>query len=100
MRRTWTAVGLALMVCATAGAVQAQSLTNENLLVGMPQGFKLGFKDSKNGMNMQEFIPAAETVQDWTEMVTVQVFLCRKDLQPAPLLGAMQQQWAGACKGS
>ena len=33
-------------------------------------------------------------------MVTVQVFLSRKDLQPAPFLGAMQQQWAGSCKGS
>ncbi len=99
-RSKWTAVGLALMVCAAGGAVQAQQLKNENLLVGMPQGFKLGFKDSKNGMNMQEFVPVGETVQDWTEMVTVQVFLSRKDLQPAPFLGAMQQQWAGSCKGS
>jgi hypothetical protein len=69
-RSRWTAVGLALVVCATAGAGQAQQLKNENLLVGMPQGFKLGFKDSKNGMNMQEFVPADETVQNWTEMVT------------------------------
>lgn len=99
-RCIWTAVGLALVVCTTAGAVQAQQLKNENLLVGMPQGFKLGFKESKNGMNMQEFVPAAETVQNWTEMVTVQVFLSRKDLQPASFLGAMQQQWAGSCKGS
>ena len=51
-------------------------------------------------MNMQELMPAAETVQNWTEMVTVQVFLSRKDLDPAQFLGAMQQQWAGACKGS
>lgn len=100
-RRTWTAVGLALVLGAGGGPVQAQQqLKNENLLVGMPPGFKLGFKESKNGMNMQEFVPAGETVQDWTEMVTVQVFLSRKDLQPAPFLGAMQQQWAGSCKGS
>ena len=66
----------------------------------MPQGFKLGFKDSKNGMNMQEFVPASETVQNWTEMVTVQVFLSRKDLQPAPFLASMQKQWAGSCKDS
>ena len=99
-RSKWTAAGLAAMVCLTGGALQAQPLKNENLLVGMPQGFKLGFKDSKNGMNMQEFVPAAETVQNWTEMVTVQVFLSRKDLQPAPFLGAMQQQWAGSCNGS
>jgi hypothetical protein len=99
-RRTWTAVGLALMVCATAGAGQAQQLKNENLLVGMPQGFKLGFKDSKSGMNMQEFVPASETVENWTEMVTVQVFLGQKNLEPSQFLALMQKQWAEACKGS
>jgi hypothetical protein len=99
-RSKWTAAGVALLMGLTGGALQAQQLKNENLLVGMPQGFKLGFKDSKNGMNMQEFIPAAETVQNWTEMVTVQVFLSRKDIEPAKFLGAMQQQWAGSCKDS
>lgn len=100
MRSKWTAAGAALLMCITGGALHAQQLKNENLLVGMPQGFKLGFKDSKNGMNMQEFVPASETVQNWTEMVTVQVFLSRKDLQPAPFLAAMQKQWAGSCKDS
>lgn len=100
MRSKWMAAGVALLMGFTGGALQAQQLKNENLLVGMPQGFKLGFKDSKNGMNMQEFVPALETVENWTEMVTVQVFLSRKDLQPAQFLGAMQQQWAGSCKGS
>lgn len=100
MRSKWTAASMAALVCLTAGAVQAQQLKNENLLVGMPQGFKVGFKDSRNGMNMQEFVPAAETVQNWTEMVTVQVFLSRKDLQPGPFLAAMQKQWSDGCKGS
>ncbi len=94
------AVGVALVACLAGGTLQAQQLKNENLLVGMPQGFKVGFKDSKNGMNMQEFVPASETVQNWTEMVTVQVFLSRKDLQPAAFLAAMQKQWVGGCKGS
>ncbi|NQW50458.1 MAG: hypothetical protein HQ465_04375 [Rhodospirillales bacterium] len=99
-RSMWTAVGAVLLMGFLGSGVQAQPLKNENLLVGMPQGFKLGFKDSKNGMNMQEFVPASETVENWTELVTVQVFLSRKDLEPAPFLGAMQQQSAGACKSS
>lgn len=100
MRSKWTAAGVALLMGLTGGTLQAQQLKDENLLVGMPQGFKLGFKDTKNGMNMQEFIPAAETVQNWTEMVTVQVFLGRKDLEPSQFLALMQKQWAEACKGS
>lgn len=95
-----TAAAAVVLMCLIGGGLQAQQLKNENLLVGMPQGFKLGFKDSKNGMNMQEFVPASETVQNWTEMVTVQVFLSRKDLQPGPFLAAMQKQWAGSCKDS
>lgn len=96
----WMAAGVALLMGLSGGALQAQQLKNENLLVGMPQGFKLGFKDSKNGMNMQEFVPATETVENWTEMVTVQVFLSRKDLEPSQFLAAMQKQWAGSCKDS
>ena len=91
-------IALASLLCLGAAA-QAQ-LKNENLLVALPQGFKVGFQDSGNGMNMQEWVPANETVQNWTEMVTVQVFLKRSDLDPVQFLATMAQQWAGACKGS
>jgi len=101
MWRGWKAAGLALLMCLIGSALQAQRpLENENLLVGMPQGFKVGFTDSRNGMNMQEWVPAAETVQSWTEMITVQIFLRRKDLEPAQFLVALQKRWAGACKDS
>lgn len=99
-RSKWTAAGLAMLLCLTGGALQAQPLKNENLLVGVPQGFKPAFKGAKNGVNMQEFIPADETLQNWTEMVTVQVFLSRKDLEPAPFLGAIRQKWGGSCDGT
>ena len=100
MRSKWTAAGVALLMGLTGGALQAQQLNNENLLVTVPQGFKLGFKDSKNGLIMQEFVPAAETVENWTEMVTIQVFLSRKNLEPSQFFALMQKQWADACKGS
>lgn len=83
-----------------AAAPSYAQLKNENLLVGMPQGFKVGFQDSRNGMNMQEWVPANETVQNWTEMVTAQIFLKRSDLDPVQFLATMAKQWAGACQGS
>jgi hypothetical protein len=82
------------------GATAHAQLKNENLLVAMPQGFKVGFNDSRNGMNMQEWVPVNETVQNWSEMVTVQVFLNRRDLDPAQFLATMEKRWAGACQGS
>lgn len=91
-------LGLALLLC--FGTAATAQLKNENLLVGLPQGFKVGFSDSRNGMNIQEWVPSNETVQNWTEMVTVQVFLNRTDLDPVKFLTTLQQQWAGACKGS
>ncbi len=94
----WGAIAFVSSLC--FGATAQAQLKNENLLVGMPQGFKAGFSDSRNGMNMQEWVPANETVQNWTEMVTVQVFLRRSDLDPVQFLATMEKQWAGACKGS
>ncbi|MBN9514849.1 MAG: hypothetical protein J0H97_15695 [Alphaproteobacteria bacterium] len=91
-------LGLALLLC--FGTAATAQLKNENLLVGLPQGFKVGFSEQRNGMNMQEWVPSNETVQNWTEMVTVQVFLNRTDLDPVKFLTTLQQQWAGACKGS
>lgn len=91
-------IAFAVLLC--LGATAHAQLKNENLLVGLPQGFKVGFSDLRNGMNMQEWVPANETVQNWTEMVTVQVFLNRKDLEPAQFLAAIEKQWAAACKGS
>jgi hypothetical protein len=97
--RFWMSVIAFTGLLCFGSAAHAQ-LKNENLLVGMPQGFKVGFSDARNGMNMQEWVPANETVQNWTEMVTVQVFLNRKDLDPVQFLATMEKQWAGACKGS
>lgn len=91
-------LGLALLLCLGTAAIA--QLKNENLLVGLPPGFKVGFSEQRNGMNMQEWVPSNETVQNWTEMVTVQVFLNRTDLDPVKFLATLQQQWAGVCKGS
>jgi hypothetical protein len=99
MRSICATICLALALCISGAPSQAQ-LKDENLLVRLPQGFKVGFSDSSKGMIMQEWVPSNETVQNWTEMVTVQIFLNRRDLDPAQFLTTMEQQWATACKGS
>jgi hypothetical protein len=95
------AFGLSLLLSLLLLSAPASAqLKDENLLVAMPPGFKVGFQTSKNGMNMQELVPAGETVENWTEMVTVQIFLGRRDLDPVRFLATIQNQWLGACKGS
>ena len=90
---------LAVALSLVAAPSYAQ-LKDENLLVTMPEGFKVGHSASRDGMNMQEWVPSAETVQNWTEMVTIQVFRNRPDIDPARYLAGMTKLWAGACPGS
>lgn len=95
----WTTAAAALLLCVDAAPSHAQ-LKNENLLFSPPTGFKVGFQDSRNGVRLQEWVPSNETVQDWSEMVTVQIFINRGDLDPAKVLGDIAQRWGTACKGS
>ena len=93
MKMVW---GLMALLALT-GAAPAQ-LQNENLLVTMPSGFKVGFQDKKNNMQMTEMVPANETVEDWTEMVTVQIFFGLKTT-PAQFKDRIEKGWISACPG-
>jgi hypothetical protein len=78
---------------------QAQ-LKDENLLAPLPTGFKLGYQGSNKGLVMQEFVPANETVENWSEMVTAQIFLGRRDLDGVRALGLIEEGWIKACPAS
>jgi hypothetical protein len=93
MKTLW---GLAVSLALT-GAALAQ-LQNENLLVTMPQGFKVGFQDKKNNMQMTEMVPSGETVENWTEMVTVQIYYGLKTT-PQRFKETIEKGWVSACPG-
>jgi hypothetical protein len=91
-------------VCAIAAVLAAASpahaLENENLLVALPQGYKVGYQNSAGKQLISEMVPAGETVENWTEMLTVQIFLGMRDVTPAQYRERMQGLWAKACAGS
>lgn len=88
---------VALVLGLAAGAGQASSqLVNENLLVGMPEGYKVGFNDKNTSRVMTEMVPAGETVENWTEMVTVQIFY-RLKVRPAAFRDRMREILAKSC---
>lgn len=91
---------LALLLVGIALQPAGAQLKNENLLAPLPAGFKVGYQASNNGLVMQEFIPAGETVEDWSEMVTAQIFLGRRDLDGVRALGLIGQGWINACPAS
>jgi hypothetical protein len=91
------AVAFCLLLPISPSSAQVK---DETLLVHMPDGFKVGYQSSHDGMTMQEWVPEKETVENWSEMVTVQVFLGRKTLDTAPFLNRIGQQWLATCAGS
>src|SRR5690348_15133178 len=85
-------LGLALVVSARAFAFEG-----ENLLVTMPQGYKVGFQQKKANAQITEMVPSGETVEAWTEMVTVQVFNGLKGVTPDQLRDRMVKLWSASC---
>lgn len=79
---------------------QRKPLENENLLVGMPKGYKVGFQKRQGNQMISEWVPQAETVENWTEMVTVQVFFGMRNVALPEWRSRIEKLWADACSNS
>lgn len=85
-----------LAFCVISGHAQAQ-LKDENLLTFMPPGFKVATHSVRNNVVFQEWIPANETLEGWSEMVTTQIILGRGDVDGGRYLTTIAQGWLKAC---
>jgi len=95
---------LGLMVLLTGFSSNAHSqnrnpLEDETLLVTLPQGFMVGTRTSHDGMQMQEWVRLNEKIDNWSELITVQIFH-EKHYEPAQFLKFIGGQWLIACPGS
>ena len=73
---------------------------NENLLAELPTGFKIDYQAEQNNMVINEMVPQSESVNDWTTMVTVQIFLGETNTTPEQYQETMTQSWFNACQDS
>lgn len=89
----------AVVALSTVATPAAAQLVNENLLVTVPKGFKAGHQARNGQQAINEFVPAGETVDNWSEMVTVQIFFNRRDLSPAQFRARIESGWTKACSG-
>jgi hypothetical protein len=81
---------LLLSLALAASLAQAQ-MENELLLQNMPPGYKIGFQTTRGNMVMTEFVPEKESVENWTEMLTMQVFLGLSKPTPNEFRQVMQK---------
>jgi len=86
----------ALLLLALPAPAPALAFEGENLLVSLPPGYKIGFQKKQGNTQISEMVPAAETVESWTEMVTVQVFHGLA-ATPEAFRDRIVQGWAKAC---
>ena len=96
--------GLVLAVAISVGGMISAawgqpSLQAENLLVAQPPGFKVGYQSNHDNSAISEWVPVGESVDAWTQMLTVQVYRGAK-VEPATFLQGVGKQWSDACPGS
>ena len=75
-------------------------LKNENLLVAMPDGYIVGFQDKNARQQMTEMVPRGQSVKDWTDMLTVQIFFGMTNVTPDSYKQRLEKLWAENCKGA
>lgn len=82
------------------GAVLAQGLEDENLLLAIPNGYTAAFQTSDDSMEMSEFVPEGETVDDWSHMITVQVIRGNTTFSADSFSRQLAELWTASCAGS
>lgn len=93
-------VWLAALALIPAMSSAAQEPAAEKLnFGGVPENFELGFKDDKGGTTtMMEFVPKGQTVEDWQEMITLNI-IPGKRANLAQVRQFISSGWQKACPG-
>jgi hypothetical protein len=65
----------------------------ETFLLRMPEGFKLGWQKG----NWAEWIPISETVEEWSEMITIQTYHVSPSVSQEQFLQGIAVGWMKAC---
>jgi hypothetical protein len=84
------------ILVALSQTVSAQ-LRDENLRQSLLDRYKIDFQTRKGNMLLSEMVPQNESVKNWTEMVTTQIFIGLKSATPRQFRDFMENQWVGTC---
>jgi hypothetical protein len=90
----------AVVLSVAVGPPALGAFEDENILAGMPDGYKVGAQQDNGRTTLMEFIPEGETVQDWTTMITVIVQRDNDDANAADFASNMAAAWGESCAGA
>jgi hypothetical protein len=86
-------VGIAVLILVLPSSA---ALVNENLLTTAPSGYQVGFHDKNSNSEITEWVPEGETVENWTEMVTVLIFF-NASPRPEVYMHNIETYWRENC---
>jgi hypothetical protein len=98
--RTARVLSLGVVMAMLAGVAMAGGLRAENVLTPLPTGFKIGSQGTQGPMTGAEYVPANETVDRWSTMITVQIFHNLPRHDPDGFASNLAVQWKGSCANS
>src|SRR5215470_9338421 len=88
---------LVLTLVVLAAVPAYAQFVDENLLLRIPQGYKTDYQAKNATEEINEMVPQGETVQNWTEMVTVQIFSNLKNVDPKQMRDGVAKGWLETC---
>jgi len=93
-------LGLASAVALLLGTQAAPAQTafqGENLLTPLPRGFEPAWQDASG--QMHEYVRPPETVENWSRMITIQIYRALKDFNPGMFADRLATNWKSGCAG-
>lgn len=72
-------IGSICFVFAGSMAGAQDERTGEKLLAAIPAGYEAAHSQKTDQGEIHEFIPKGETVEEWSEMITIQLFSAQND---------------------
>lgn len=79
----------ALLLVVASSSLAGGPLQDENLLVPLPKDWVQGSGSRKGDSTLMEYVPAGQTVQNWKQMITVQVLHGQGHVKPQAFLDKM-----------
>jgi len=87
-----------LLILAFLGSpASAEQAVGEQLLVPWPAGWKKVFHEGKGNIEVSELVPPDQSVNEWSEMLTVQLVLGPPKQKAADLLKDRAEEFKKSC---
>ncbi len=77
----------------------APTIGEEIIIQNLPKGFTIGFKQGDDKRRIIEYVKDNETVENWSQLITIQMYH-HLEVLPEVFLSKLEKQWGAGCENS